>query len=86
MKNEVFAFAYTDVINNNHAHQTTYFKQTAEYLGILEVTLRIWHCQGRGPLFVKVGSRVLYEPDAVRRYVQENTRCSARQVLKQTGP
>lgn len=38
------------------------------------VTLANWRAQKRGPAFVKLGTRVLYPLDGVKKYEQENMR------------
>jgi len=39
------------------------------FLGIPVATLRAWRCQGRGPVSVKLGRHVRYDPDNVRAWV-----------------
>lgn len=39
------------------------------FLGIPVATLRAWRCQGRGPVSVKLGRHVRYDPDNVRDWV-----------------
>ena len=50
-------------------------QQVAEMLGISEATLSTWRCRGRYHLpYVKVGSRVMYEPSSVEEFKRERTR------------
>lgn len=50
--------------------------EAAHLLGVSPATLETWRCRGGGPPFVKVGSRVLYEPEALASYVARNRRLS----------
>lgn len=36
--------------------------QAAEILGLKPNTLEIWRCHKRGPKYVKLGRRILYDP------------------------
>lgn len=47
-------------------------KTTAERLGLSQGTLRNWRCQGRGPAYVKVGSRVVYPLWAIEAFEAAN--------------
>jgi len=39
-------------------------KKAAEKLGVSVHTMRAWRCRGKGPVYAKVGRRVLYfDPD-----------------------
>ena len=35
--------------------------QAAEYLGLRPNTLEIWRCRNKGPKYMKLGRRVLYD-------------------------
>lgn len=49
--------------------------QVAEMLGVSEATLSGWRCRGRYSLpYVKIGSRVMYRPQAVENFVLERER------------
>lgn len=37
-----------------------------------EITMRWWRSKGIGPRYYKVGRSVLYDPEDVRRWVEEN--------------
>lgn len=50
--------------------------EAAHLLGVSPATLETWRCRGGGPPFVKVGSRVLYEPEALASYIARNRRLS----------
>lgn len=43
--------------------------EVSGFLGIPVATLRAWRCQGRGPVSVKLGRHVRYDPDNVRDWV-----------------
>lgn len=46
----------------------------AEYLGITVSWLRTHRYLGDGPKFVKLGSKVLYQPEELDRYVEAHLR------------
>ena len=49
----------------------------AEYLGGLEVgTLAKWRHYGRGPAFVRIGSRIYYDQADLDQYIDERRRTS----------
>lgn len=51
--------------------------EAADYLGLHPTTLATWRTQGRGPRFVKVGSRnVRYRANEIERWLDENQRDS----------
>jgi predicted site-specific integrase-resolvase len=51
--------------------------EVAEALGISVTTLSVWRCRRRYRLpYVKVGSRVMYEREAVEEFIRERT-CGA---------
>jgi predicted DNA-binding transcriptional regulator AlpA len=47
--------------------------EVADHLGVSVKTLAQWRWQGAGPAWVKVGSHVRYEWDAVDAYIGERT-------------
>ncbi len=50
-------------------------EQTAQYLGVSIGTLSVWRSSGRWNLpFVKVGSRVMYNPDDIQAFIESRTR------------
>jgi excisionase family DNA binding protein len=50
--------------------------EAADLLRLKKSTLEIWRVQGRGPVFVKLGSRVLYERAALEEYAAAHRRKS----------
>lgn len=49
--------------------------QAAEYLGMSEQTLRCWAVDGRGPVFIKLGTRsVRYRVEDIDRWLDEGKR------------
>lgn len=44
--------------------------RAAQYLGVSEGTLKEWRYRGKGPLFVRVGKHVRYDPVDVRRWCE----------------
>jgi predicted site-specific integrase-resolvase len=48
----------------------------APLLGVKPGTLEVWRCQGRGPRFVKSGSRVVYRLRDINEYLDSRTRKS----------
>lgn len=50
--------------------------RTARELRVKEGTLQNWRSRGEGPPFVKIGSRVFYEAEAVREWVRSRRRTS----------
>lgn len=53
-------------------------EQVAEHLGVSKQTLAVWRCEQRYALpYVKVGSRVRYDPSAVQKFLERRTRTGA---------
>ena len=48
-------------------------KETASYTRLSENTLAKYRCEGGGPKFTKLGSRVLYPREEIERWIAENT-------------
>ena len=48
-------------------------EEAAEYLGLAAITLNVWRHKGKGPSYVKMGSRVVYRLEALERWVGENS-------------
>jgi hypothetical protein len=48
----------------------------APLLGVKPGTLEVWRCQGKGPRFVKSGSRVVYRLRDINEYLDSRTRRS----------
>ncbi len=44
-------------------------QQAAARLNISPGTLAIWRTQGKGPMFLKLGGAVRYDPDALTEYL-----------------
>jgi len=49
---------------------------TAPLLGVTPGTLQVWRCQGKGPRFIKSGSRVVYRLRDINAYLDSRTRKS----------
>lgn len=48
----------------------------APLLGVRPGTLEVWRCLGKGPRFVKSGSRVVYRLQDINDYLDSRTRKS----------
>lgn len=48
----------------------------ATLLGVKPGTLEVWRCKGKGPRFVKSGSRVVYRLRDINEYLDSQTRRS----------
>lgn len=46
-------------------------QEVADYLGIPIMTLYHWRSRGEGPVGMKIGRHVRYDPDAVRAWCDE---------------
>lgn len=51
-------------------------RDAAAFLGLAPATLDNWRSLGRGPKFVKLGARVLYDRVELERFKTANTRQS----------
>lgn len=51
-------------------------QEAADLLRLKKNTLEVWRIQGRGPVFVKLGSRVLYERVALEAFAAAHRRKS----------
>lgn len=51
-------------------------QEAADLLRLRKNTLEVWRIQGRGPVFLKLGSRVLYEREALENFATANRRNS----------
>lgn len=49
-------------------------QQAADHVNLEPKTLENWRCQGRGPAYVKLGSRVFYRTEDLDAYVEQNRR------------
>jgi predicted DNA-binding transcriptional regulator AlpA len=50
--------------------------EAAKVLGLAPQTLMIMRLRGRGPRFVKLGRRVLYDPSDIALWIEANKRAS----------
>ena len=55
----------------------------APLLGVKPGTLEVWRCQGKGPRFVKSGSRVVYRLRDINEYLDSRTRKSTADLGRQ---
>lgn len=60
-------------------------KQAAEYLGVACQTLAKWRVTGRGPRFRKLGRIVVYTPDDLRAFVDQEV-CTSTSALTRCSP
>jgi excisionase family DNA binding protein len=51
-------------------------QEAADFLRLKKNTLEVWRVQGRGPEFLKLGSRVLYDRAELERFAATNRRKS----------
>ncbi len=51
-------------------------QEAADLLRLKRNTLEVWRIQGRGPVFLKLGSRVLYERSALEDFAAASRRKS----------
>ena len=49
---------------------------TASYLGVARQTLARWRCEGGGPAFLKLGTRIRYERADLDRWLDAHRRRS----------
>ena len=54
-------------------------RQLAKRLQLAPITLAIWRCEGRGPRYRKIGSRVLYDELDVTEWLDSRARQSTRE-------
>jgi len=50
--------------------------EAAEYVGLSPATLETLRTRGGGPVFAKLGARVVYEKDDLDRWLKERKRTS----------
>ena len=60
----------------NHLSDLLTTQEAADFLRLKRNTLEIWRVQGRGPVFLKLGSRVLYERSALEEFAAANRKQS----------
>ena len=59
-------------------------RQLATRWGLSEKTLERWRMLGTGPVFLKLGGRVLYNIEEIQAHEQQRTRrCTAGQTVAQ---
>ncbi len=51
-------------------------REAAQMLRLSPSTLHKWRIYGQGPAFVRVGSRVFYEADELRKFIEAGRRRS----------
>lgn len=61
----------------NHLNQ----KQLADYWGVSQRTLERWRSIGWGPLFLKIGGRVVYRMEDIRTYEDQHLAVSTESRL-----
>jgi len=54
--------------------------KSADLLGCKKNTLAIWRLKGTGPVFVRVGSRVMYAREDLEKFIATRKRCSTSDV------
>lgn len=47
-------------------------KQAAAHIRLERKTLENWRCQGRGPAFVRIGSRIFYRVRDLEEFIEKN--------------
>ncbi len=57
-------------------------EQLASDLQVSISTLAAWRVNGKGPTFVKLGRRVVYDPKAIFAWVSKNTRQSTSEKME----
>lgn len=60
-------------------------EEAANFLRLKRNTLEVWRVQGRGPVFLKLGSRVLYERVALEAFAAASRRTSTSDTSLRTG-
>lgn len=51
-------------------------RAAAPLIGVTPGTLQVWRCQGKGPRFIKSGSRVVYRLRDINAYLDSRIRKS----------
>lgn len=61
-------------------------KELAEYWGIKVNTLQKWRTLGVGPVYIKIGARVIYKRESIEEYEQKRTfRGSSQRIHQNNG-
>jgi hypothetical protein len=50
--------------------------EASEYLKVARQTLAVWRLTGRGPIFKKLGRKVVYDRAALDTFLDNRTHCS----------
>lgn len=50
-----------DKMNHTHTQRRLNTVDAAEYLGVRPGTMEVWRSLGKGPRYIKLGARVVYE-------------------------
>lgn len=73
-----------DTIKENSNRLTE--AELVDYWKISKNTLRKWRSLGTGPIYVKIGGRVLYRREDIAKYEAENLyRCSSERIQNKQG-
>jgi hypothetical protein len=51
-------------------------EMAAERLGVARQTLAVWRLKGRGPEFISMGRKILYDPATIDAFIEANRRSS----------
>lgn len=60
-------------------------RQLCKFWSITPETLRKWRTNGYGPIYIKVGGRVLYRPEDVRAFERQTMYRSSGQKIHNEG-
>ncbi len=60
-------------------------RQLCKFWSITVETLRKWRGNGYGPIYIKVGGRVLYRPEDIREFERQTMYRSSGQKIQYTG-
>lgn len=55
-------------------------QETASYLHLAEGTLANWRTQGKGPAFVRIGSKICYRDEDLEAFITDGCRRSTSQT------
>lgn len=47
-------------------------KQAGTFLGVHRQTLATWRFQGRGPVYYKIGRKIIYYEDDLKKFLDQN--------------
>lgn len=60
------------VITQNVVPKTLTVEETSKVLGVEPTTLAVWRCGGKGPRYLKNGSRVMYLATDINDFIGQN--------------